>query len=154
MAASAIEMDACASLVFGRLSLGSVFFVYFLPFRLWHDWMPQTLALKALGISLSFTKSSFFFSLAALERAGLCERRPLPSAHTWTHPYLWPSFCFLILQVSFFIEKKHRKRQGGREKTKEKEASQGSCCCCSNYSENITSGNVVNTWALLVNHNK
>jgi hypothetical protein len=34
MAAAAIEMDECASLVFGRLSLGSVFFVYFLPFRL------------------------------------------------------------------------------------------------------------------------
>jgi hypothetical protein len=81
--------------------------------------MPQTLALKALGISLSFTKSSFFFSLAALERAGLCERRPLPSAHTWTHPYLWPSFCFLILQVSFFIEKKNTgKDKAGEKKQK------------------------------------
>jgi hypothetical protein len=132
-----------------------VVFFSFISFLFVFDMIEcHRLWLSRPSASLSHSPKAVFFFLAALERAGVCERRPLPSAHTWTHPYLWPSFCFLILQVSFFIEKKHRKRQGGREKTKEKEASQGSCCCCSNYSENITSGNVVNTWALLVNHNK
>lgn len=105
--------------------------------------------------SLSHSPKAVVFFLAALERAG----GRVWTAATPVRAHLDPSLSLAVLLLphitSFLLhrKKKHRKRQGGREKTKEKEASQGSCCCCSNYSENIMSGNVVNTWALLVNHN-